>query len=173
MQLSKKTKKILEKSFKFFIFISVIIYSWKIYQLFILKRYKKFMNIIRDLIIFGVSYSILSIICVLIFLGILMGTFFLMKIFFKMNEEKWDSLFKYKNSFVLIFIMLISFLISLIITFFMSKFFFDLINFKYRNVSSILIILFIGLPVIFKFIKLKDYIKSRLLKEENQKDLFD
>ncbi|WP_024615406.1 hypothetical protein [Clostridium sp. Ade.TY] len=131
------------------------------------------MSFILDLIIFLISYSVLSIVFALILIGLIMGTFLFMKIGFKMNEERWDNLFRYKNNFVLILIIVICLMIALVITFFISNLFFEFISYKYRNISSTLIILFLVLPIIFKFFKLKDYLKGRLTKDVKDKDLFD
>ena len=131
------------------------------------------MNLILNLIIFLVSYSILSIVFTLILLAIIMGVFLIMKVVFNMNEQRWDNLFKYKNNIVLMLIMVVCLMISLTITFVISNLFFEFIKFKYKEISSILIILFIALPIIFKFFKLRDYIKSKLTKDPNQKGLFD
>lgn len=131
------------------------------------------MNLILNLIIFLISYSILSIVFTLILLAIIMGIFLIMKVVFNMNEQRWDNLFKYKNNIVLMLIMVVCLMISLTITFVISNLFFEFIKFKYKEISSILIILFIALPIIFKFFKLRDYIKSKLTKDPNQKGLFD
>ena len=131
------------------------------------------MNLILNLIIFLISYSILSIVFTLILLAIIMGIFLIMKVVFNMNEQRWDNLFKYKNNIVLMLIMVVCLMISLTITFVISNLFFEFIRFKYKEISSILIILFIALPIIFKFFKLRDYIKSKLTKDPNQKGLFD
>lgn len=131
------------------------------------------MSFILDLIIFLISYSVLSIVFALILIALIMGTFLFIKIVFKMNEERWNNLFRYKNNFVLILIMVICLIIALIITFFISNLFFEFISYKYKNISSILIILFLVLPIILKFFKLKDYLKGRLTKDVKGKDLFD
>ena len=131
------------------------------------------MNLILNLIIFLISYSILSIVFTLILLAIIMGIFLIMKVVFNMNDQRWDNLFKYKNNIVLMLIMVVCLMISLTITFVISNLFFEFIKFKYKEISSILIILFIALPIIFKFFKLRDYIKSKLTKDPNQKGLFD
>lgn len=131
------------------------------------------MSLILNLIIFFVSYSILSIVFTLISLAIIMGIFLIMKVVFNMNEQRWDNLFKYKNNLVLMLIMVVCLMISLTITFIISNLFFEFIEFKYKDISSILIILFISLPIIFKFFKLRDYIKEKLTKDPNQKGLFD
>lgn len=131
------------------------------------------MNLILNLIIFLISYSILSLVFTLILLAIIMGIFFIMKVVFNMNEQRWDNLFRYKNNIVLMLVMVVCLIISLSITFMISNLFFEFIKFKYKEISSILIILFISLPIIFKFFKLRDYIKSKLTKDPNQKGLFD
>ena len=131
------------------------------------------MNLILNLIIFLISYSILNLVFTLILLAIIMGIFFIMKVVFNMNEQRWDNLFRYKNNIVLILVMVVCLIISLSITFMISNLFFEFIEFKYKEISSILIILLISLPIIFKFFKLRDYIKSKLTKDPNQKGLFD
>lgn len=131
------------------------------------------MNLILNLIIFLISYSILNLVFTLILLVIIMGIFFIMKVVFNMNEQRWDNLFRYKNNIVLMLVMVVCLIISLSITFMISNLFFEFIEFKYKEISSILIILFISLPIIFKFFKLRDYIKSKLTKDPNQKGLFD
>ncbi|WP_207741120.1 hypothetical protein [Paraclostridium bifermentans] len=131
------------------------------------------MSLILDLIIFFISYSMFSIVFSLISLGIIMGIFFIIKIVFNMNERRWDNLFRYKNNIVLILVMVVCLMISLTITFIISNLFFEFIEFKYKGISSILIILLISLPIIFKFFKLRDYIKAKLTKDPNQKGLFD
>lgn len=131
------------------------------------------MSLILDLIIFFISYSMFSIVFSLISLGIIMGIFFIIKIVFNMNEQRWDNLFRYKNNIVLILVIVVCLMISLTITFIISNLFFEFIEFKYKEISSILIILLISLPIIFKFFKLRDYIKSKLTKDPNQKGLFD
>lgn len=131
------------------------------------------MSLILNIIIFLISYSILSLVFTLILLAIIMGIFFIMKVVFNMNEQRWDNLFRYKNNIVLILVMVVCLIISLSITFMISNLFFKFIEFKYKEISSILIILLISLPIIFKFFKLRDYIKSKLTKDPNQKGLFD
>ncbi|MBZ6006255.1 MULTISPECIES: hypothetical protein [Paraclostridium] len=131
------------------------------------------MSLILNIIIFLISYSILSLVFTLILLAIIMGIFFIMKVVFNMNEQRWDNLFRYKNNIVLILVMVVCLIISLSITFMISNLFFEFIEFKYKEISSILIILLISLPIIFKFFKLRDYIKSKLTKDPNQKGLFD
>lgn len=131
------------------------------------------MSLILNIIIFLISYSILSLVFTLILLAIIMGIFFIMKVVFNMNEQRWDNLFRYKNNIVFMLVMVVCLIISLSITFMISNLFFEFIEFKYKEISSILIILFISLPIIFKFFKLRDYIKSKLTKDPNQKGLFD
>lgn len=131
------------------------------------------MSLILNIIIFLISYSILSLVFTLILLAIIMGIFFIMKVVFNMNEQRWDNLFRYKNNIVLMLVMVVCLIISLSITFMISNLFFEFIKFKYKEISSILIILFISLPIIFKFFKLRDYIKSKLTKDPNKKGLFD
>ncbi|GAA0092673.1 hypothetical protein UT300009_27020 [Paraclostridium bifermentans] len=131
------------------------------------------MSLILNIIIFLISYSILNLVFTLILLAIIMGIFFIMKVVFNMNEQRWDNLFRYKNNIVLMLVMVVCLIISLSITFMISNLFFEFIEFKYKEISSILIILFISLPIIFKFFKLRDYIKSKLTKDPNQKGLFD
>ena len=131
------------------------------------------MNLILNLIIFLISYSILSLVFTLILLAIIMGIFLIMNVVFNMNEQRWDNLFRYKNNIVLMLVMVVCLMVSLSITFIISNLFFEFIEFKYKEISSILIILFISLPIIFKFFKLRDYIKSKLTKDPNQKGLFD
>lgn len=131
------------------------------------------MSLILNIIIFLISYSILNLVFTLILLAIIMGIFFIMKVVFNMNEQRWDNLFRYKNNIVLILVMVVCLIISLSITFMISNLFFEFIEFKYKEISSILIILLISLPIIFKFFKLRDYIKSKLTKDPNQKGLFD
>ncbi len=131
------------------------------------------MSLILDLIIFFISYSMFSIVFSLISLGIIMGIFFIIKIVFNMNERRWDNLFRYKNNIVLILVMVVCLMISLTITFIISNLFFEFIEFKYKEISSTLIILLISLTIIFKFFKLRDYIKAKLTKDSNQKGLFD
>ncbi|WP_394863610.1 hypothetical protein [Paraclostridium bifermentans] len=131
------------------------------------------MNLILNLIIFLISYSILNLVFTLILLAIIMGIFFIMKVVFNMNEQRWDNLFRYKNNIVLMLVMVVCLIISLSITFIISNLFIEFIEFKYKEISSILIILLISLPIIFKSFKLRDYIKSKLTKDPNQKGLFD
>ncbi|WGX77766.1 hypothetical protein QJS64_21800 (plasmid) [Paraclostridium bifermentans] len=131
------------------------------------------MNLILNLIIFLISYSILSLVFTLILLAIIMGIFLIMKVVFNMNEQRWDNLFRYKNNIVLMLAMVVCLIMALTITFIISNLFFEFIEFKYKDISSILIILFISLPIIFKFFKLRDYIKAKLTKDPNQKGLFD
>lgn len=131
------------------------------------------MSLILNIIIFLISYSILNLVFTLILLAIIMGIFFIMKVVFNMNEQRWDNLFIYKNNIVLMLVMVVCLIISLSITFMISNLFFEFIEFKYKEISSILIILLISLPIIFKFFKLRDYIKSKLTKDPNQKGLFD
>lgn len=131
------------------------------------------MSLILNIIIFLISYSILSLVFTLILLDIIMGIFLIMKVVFNMNEQRWDNLFRYKNNIVLMLVMVVCLIISLSITFMISNLFFEFIEFKYKEISSILIILLISLPIIFKFFKLRDYIKSKLTKDPNQKGLFD
>ncbi|KKY02604.1 hypothetical protein VN21_02270 [Paraclostridium benzoelyticum] len=131
------------------------------------------MSLILNLIIFLISYSILSLVFTLILLSIIMEIFLIMKVVFNVNEQRWDNLFRYKNNIVLMLVMVVCLIISLSITFMISNLFFEFIEFKYKEISSILIILLISLPIIFKFFKLIDYIKSKLTKDPNQKGLFD
>lgn len=78
-----------------------------------------------------------------------------------MNEAKWDALLKYRNGRGMYYVMIFPYLFTLVIIFPLSIFWFDLINFQYRVMGSISIIILLTLAGIFKFSKLKDTIQEK------------
>lgn len=120
------------------------------------------MNTFFSLIIFLICYQILGVVFSVILIGLIMLIFLFIKVVFKMTEEKWEKLFEYKNNLILIIIMVICLIISLGIIFFVSELFFEFISYKYKKISSKLIVLFLAMPTIFKFFKVKDHLRKRL-----------
>lgn len=113
------------------------------------------------LFIFIISYILLSLLGSLSYIGILLLAFTIMKKAFNMNENKWNTLFRYRNGKGLYFLMVLPYLITLVIILPISIFWFELINFDYRILGSISIVILLTLTGIFKFSKLKGMVQNK------------
>ncbi len=114
-----------------------------------------------SLFIFIFFYILLNVIGSLSYVGILLMFFMLIKTVFHMNGTKWDSLFRFKKGRGLYALMTFPYVIMLTIMFPLSIFWFDLINFKYRMLGSIAIIILLTITGIFKFPKLKRMLRGK------------
>lgn len=95
------------------------------------------------------------------FIGILLLVFTIMKKAFNMNETKWNALVRCRKGKGLYLVMVPPYLITLVILFPISMFWFELINFDYRVLGSISIIILLTLTGILKFSKLQGMVKNK------------
>lgn len=114
-----------------------------------------------EIFLFIVSYIVLDVIGSLLYVGLLLLLFLAMKRIFIMNEEKWSSLFKYGNGKGLYFIMVFPYLLMIAIMFPVTMFGFELINFDYRVLGYIAVIMLPTLILFFKLPKLKKSIVNK------------
>ncbi|WP_164214677.1 hypothetical protein [Virgibacillus sp. YIM 98842] len=114
-----------------------------------------------SLFFFILSYILLDIIGSLSYVGILLMLFMLIKAVYHMDEAKWDAVFRFKQGKGLYLLMAIPYVIMLTIMFPLSIFWFDLINFEYRMLGSIAIIILLTITGIFKFPKLKRMLRDK------------
>ncbi|PID20105.1 hypothetical protein CSV61_16425 [Sporosarcina sp. P3] len=101
--------------------------------------------------VFVVSYIVLNVISSLLYVGLLLLLFITMKKIFNMNEEKWSILFKYGKGKGLYSLMMIPYLLMIIVMFPVTMLGFELINFDYRVLGYIAVIL---LPTLLMFLTL-------------------
>jgi len=87
--------------------------------------------------------------------------FKLMKKAFNMNETKWNALFRYRKGKGLYYVMVLPYLVTLFIVYPISIFWFEWINFDYRVLGSVSIIILLSLTGIFKFSKVKDMVQNK------------
>lgn len=113
--------------------------------------------------LFVVSYIVLDVISSLLYVGLLLLVFMTMKSIFNMNEEKWSALFKYRKGKGLYSIMVFPYLIMIAIMFPVTMFAFELINFDYKVLGYIAVIM---LPTLILFSKLPKLKKSIVNKYE-------
>lgn len=111
--------------------------------------------------LFVVTYIVLDVISSLLYVGLLLLLFITMKKMFKMNEEKWSALFKYRKGKGLYFIMVFPYLLMIAIMFPVTMFGFELINFDYRVLGYIAVILLPTLILFLKLPKLKESIVNK------------
>lgn len=107
------------------------------------------------------SYIVLNVISSLIYVGLLLLLFITMKNIFNMNEEKWSTLFKYRNGKGLYFIMVFPYLLMIAIMFPVSMFGLELINFEYRVLGYVAVIMLPTLILFLKLPKLKESIVNK------------
>jgi len=113
--------------------------------------------------LFVVSYIVLDVIGSLLYVGLLLLLFLTMKKIFNMNGEKWSALFKYRKGTGLYFIMVFPYLLMIAIMFPVTMFGFELINFDYRILGYIAVIM---LPTLLLFLKLPTLKESKVNKYE-------
>lgn len=110
---------------------------------------------------FAVSYIVLDVISSLLYVGLLLLLFKTMKQVFNMNEEKWSALFKYKKGKGLYSIMVFPFLLMIAIMFPVTMLVFGLINFDYKILGYIAVIMLPTLILFKNLPKLKDSIVNK------------
>ncbi|MCM3757524.1 hypothetical protein M3197_08480 [Sporosarcina aquimarina] len=106
------------------------------------------------IILFVVSYILLNMICSALYVGFLLLLFKVMKKTFTMNEEKWTTLFNYKEGLGLRFMMMFPFLITSAVMFPVSIYSFNLINFKYTVLGYFAVIMLPATILVFHLPKL-------------------
>src|SRR5699024_11947385 len=95
------------------------------------------------LLLFIISYILLSTIGSLSYVGLLFLFFWTLKKIFNMNEDKWTTLFKYRKGKGLYYVMVFSYLVMLVVMFPLSLTWFDLINFYYRVFCSFFVFILV------------------------------
>lgn len=113
--------------------------------------------------LFVVSYIVLDVISSLLYVGLLLLLFVTMKKIFNMNEEKWSNLFKYRKGKGLYTLMVFPYLVMIAIMFPVTMLAFELINFDYRVLGYIAVIM---LPTLILFLKLPKLRESIVNKYE-------
>lgn len=113
------------------------------------------------LFLFVVSYIVLDVISSLLYVGLLLLLFITMKKVFNMNEQKWSTLFKYRKGKGLYSIMVFQYLLMIAIMFPVTMFGFELINFDYRVLGYIAVIMLPTLILFLKLPKLKESIVNK------------
>lgn len=115
------------------------------------------------IISFIVSYIVLDVISSLLYVGLLLLLFKTMKQIFNMNEEKWSALFKYKKSKGLYSIMVFPHLLMVAIMFPVAMSAFGLINFDYKILGYIAVIMLPTLILFLNLPKLKESIVNKTI----------
>ncbi|WP_413375888.1 hypothetical protein [Alkalihalobacillus sp. 1P02AB] len=115
-----------------------------------------------NVLIFIMSYLVISLLVSLFYIGLLMFTFMMIKKIFHMNQAKWDSFFKFRKGRGLYYVMTLPYLLTLLIMFPLSMYWFDLIDFEFKLLSSLSMIMILTLTGIFKFSKLKEFILYKI-----------
>ena len=98
-----------------------------------------------------VSYIVLSIISSLLYVGLVLLLFITLKKVFNMNGQKWRAFFNYKKGLGIASIMVFPFILMIAIMFPVSMFGFELIEFDYKALGYLAVII---LPTILLFVKL-------------------
>lgn len=114
-----------------------------------------------NIFLFVVSYTVLNVISSLVYVGLLLLLFITMKKFFNMNEEKWSTLFEYGKGKGLYSIMVIPYLLMIAVMFPVTMFGFELINFDYRVLGYLAVIMLPTLILFLKLPKLKESIVNK------------
>lgn len=94
---------------------------------------------------------VLNVISSLLYVGLLLLLFIIMKKVYNMNEEKWSTLFEYGKGKGLYSIMVIPYVLMIVVMFPVTMFGFELINFDYRVFGYLAVIL---LPTLLLFLTL-------------------
>jgi len=115
------------------------------------------------ILLFVVSYLVLDVLSSLLYVGLLLLLFGTMKKIFNMNEEKWGKFFKYRKGKGLYSIMVAPYLLMLAIMFPITMFAFEWINFDYKVLGYIAVMM---LPTLILFIKLPKLKKGIVHKYE-------
>jgi len=116
-----------------------------------------------NILLFVVSYIVLDVSSSLLYVGLLLLLFITLKKTFTMNEEKWSALFKYRKGKGLYCIMVFPYVLMIMIMFPVTMFGFELINFEYKILGYIAVIM---LPTLILFLQLPKLKKSIVHKYE-------
>lgn len=116
-----------------------------------------------DLLVFVLTYILITIIFYIFFVGIILLFILIIKITFKMNETKWTSFFSYRKGIGYYIVLAFPYLLTVLIMFPLSKFWFELINFEYKALGSLTIVVLLTLFGMFKFSKLKNMIREKVI----------
>lgn len=79
-----------------------------------------------------------------------------------MNETKWKSFFTYRKGIGYYIVLALPYLLTILLTFPLSIFWFELINFEYKTLGSVSIIVLQTLIGVLKFPKLKNIIRGNV-----------
>lgn len=112
-----------------------------------------------NIIIFVLSYILLSIFVSLLYVGLILAGFRLIKKVFKMTESKWNSLFRARNGRGIYYVLIFPYIIVIAIMFPISMAWFEIIDFEYSLLASVSIILLLGITGVFKFSKLESFMR--------------
>ncbi|GAB4075054.1 hypothetical protein GCM10028778_25570 [Barrientosiimonas marina] len=114
-----------------------------------------------SLLLFIVSFIMLDIIGSVFYIGVLLLSFFAVGKVFKMNGDKWKSLFKLGKGTGFYFMMFFPYLVMLVVLFWASQMWFDMINFKHNFLGSLSVVTLLTLILLFKFPKIKDMVNNK------------
>lgn len=107
-----------------------------------------------------ISYVLISIIVSIVYVGVVLTTFMLMKKVFRMNEARWEQFFSYKKGLGLYLVLVIPYFLTLAILYPPSLFWFDWLDVTYKVPTTSFIFLLLVLITLWKLPKLKDLRKK-------------
>lgn len=116
---------------------------------------------ILDIFLFIISFILLDIVGSVFYIGVLLLSFLVLGKVFKMNGDKWKTLFKYGKGIGFYFMMFFPYLVMLVVMFGASQMWFDMINFKYNILGSLSVVTLLTLIILFKFPKIKDMVNNK------------
>ncbi|GGA64230.1 hypothetical protein [Ornithinibacillus halotolerans] len=114
-----------------------------------------------DIIIFIASYLLLSIIGSLTYVGFVLLFFSFMKKRFNMNEVKWNTVFSYRKGKGLYYILIFPYVLTIAFIFFLSIAWFNFINFEYKIVAVVSLLLITTISAVVKFSKLRGMLPEK------------
>ena len=118
---------------------------------------------ILNIFLFIISFITLDIVGTVFYIGLLLLSFFVVGKFFKMNGDKWRTLFEFGKGTGFYFMIFFPYLVMLVVLFGASKMWFDMINFKYNILGSLSVITLLTLIILFKFSKMKKMVNNKIL----------
>ncbi|WP_280771578.1 hypothetical protein [Salipaludibacillus daqingensis] len=115
-----------------------------------------------DLLIFFISYILLSVLTGLFYIGVLLLFIWTIKKIFNMNETKWNALFRFRENKGVYVVFIFPYLLTIVMMIPLIIVWFDMITFEYSVISSISIVMLLTISGIVKFSKLNDIVQDKL-----------
>src|SRR5690625_2754616 len=118
---------------------------------------------ILSIFLFIISFITLDIVGTVFYIGLLLLSFFVVGKFFKMNGDKWRTLFEFVKGTGFYFRIFFPYLVLLVMLFGESNMWIDMIIFTYNSLFLLFVLPLLTFIILFKFRKMKKMVNNKIL----------